>query len=138
MNRRAMYRFLQACLSGQTGYMTAEGVTFSHAPIDSEPQHALVLDLLIDKYLSEPGRTVELSVLDIAELIEIPAEDVIRSIWALARITLISQHIEEKLIRVVSAGINVHGSMTLVVGFNAWLTHHLTHLSHEFFHAHVI
>lgn len=138
MELQAMYHFLQACLTGQTGYMTAEGVTFSHAPTVDEPQHAIVLDLLIDRYLLEPGRAIELSVLDIAESIEVPADEVVRSVWELARITLASQHIEEKLIRVVSAGINEHGRLTLIVEFNAWLRHHLANLSCDSVHAHVI
>ncbi|WP_404354482.1 hypothetical protein [Exiguobacterium aurantiacum] len=130
MERQAMYQFLQACLTGKTDYST-EGVTFYRAPTSGERQHAIVLDVLIDRYLSRPGQTIELSVPDIAVSIDVSADEIVRSVLALARITLVSQHIEERLIRVVSAGIDEAGHLTLVIGFNAWLTHHLDYLSGE-------
>lgn len=130
MERQAMYQFLQACLAGQTDY-TVEGVTFYRAPTHGERQHAIILDVLIDRYICRPGQTIELSVLDLAASIDVSADEIVRSVLALARITLVSQHIEERLIRVVSAGIDEAGRLTLVIDFNAWLTHHLGHLSGE-------
>ncbi|WP_214833356.1 hypothetical protein [Exiguobacterium sp. E4787] len=131
MERQAMYQFLQACLMGQTDYTTTDGVTFYRAPTNGERQHGIVLDVLIDRYLCRPGQAIELSVPDIAVSIDVSADEIVRSVLALARITLVSQHIEERLIRVVSAGIDEAGRLTLVIGFNAWLTHHLDHLSGE-------
>ncbi|RHB52014.1 hypothetical protein DW881_02375 [Exiguobacterium sp. AM39-5BH] len=130
MERQAMYQFLQACLTGQTDYMT-DGVTFYRAPTSAARQHGIVLDVLIDRYLSRPGQTIVLSVPDIAVSIDVSADEIVRSVLALARITLVSQHIEERLIRVVSAGIDDAGRLTLVICFNAWLTYHLGRLSRE-------
>lgn len=142
MGREVMDRLLQACLTGQVDYRTAEGVTFYRAPTDGHRQHAIVLDLLIDSYVLEPDRPIELSVADVVNLIGLSADEVFRSVLALARITLVSQHIEERLIRVDSAGIDERGKMTLIIGFNSWLTHHLGTLAGESIkrplHAHVI
>jgi|GEM_PF-3025048 len=131
MERQAMYQFLQACLTGQTDYTTTDGVTFYRAPTSGERQHAIVLDVLIDRYLCRPGQTIELSVPDIAVSIDVSADEIVRSVLALARITLVAQHIEERLIRVVSADIDEAGRLRLIIGFNAWLTHHLGQLSDE-------
>ncbi|UTT44335.1 hypothetical protein [Exiguobacterium aurantiacum] len=137
-----MDRLLQACLTGQVDYKSAEGVTFYRAPTSGHRQHAIVLDILIDRYVLEPGRPIELSVADVANSIGLSADEVFRSVMALARITLVSQHIEERLIRFDSAGIDERGKMTLIIGFNAWLTHHLGTLAAESIerslHAHVI
>lgn len=131
MERQAMYRFLQACLAGQTDYTTDEGVTFYRAPTSGEGQHGIVLDVLIDHYLRMPGAMLELCVQDIAATIEVAPDEIVRSVLALARITLVSHHIEERLIRLASAGIDGDGRLILVVGLNAWLTHHLNHPSFE-------
>lgn len=126
MERQTMYCLLQACLTGQIDYMTAEGVTFYHAPDTHHRQHALVLDLLMDRYLLEPGQPIELSVNDVTDLVGLPAHEIVRSVVSLAKITLVSHHIEEKLLRIISANIEEEGRLTLVIGFNAWLRHHLT------------
>lgn len=142
MGREVMDRLLQACLTGQVDYRTAEGVTFYRAPMSNHRQHAIVLDVLLDCYVREPGQPIELSVPDVAVSIGIPPDEVFRSVMGLARITLVSQHIEERLIRVDSAGIDETGKMTLIICFNAWLTHHLGKLASECIegqlHAHVI
>ncbi|WP_214753247.1 hypothetical protein [Exiguobacterium sp. s16] len=142
MGREVMVQLLHACLTGQVDYKTAEGVTFYRAPVNGHRQHAMVLDVLIDRYVLEPARPIELSVSDVAQAIGSSADEVFQSVLALARITLVSQHIEERLIRVDSAGIDEHGNMTLIIGFNAWLTHHLGKLVsasiEEPLHAHVI
>ena len=65
MERQAMYQFLQACLAGQTDY-TVEGVTFYRAPTHGERQHAIILDVLIDRYICRPGQTI-LSLIHISE-----------------------------------------------------------------------
>lgn len=79
MERQAMYQFLQACLMGQTDYTTTDGVTFYRAPTSGERQHGIVLDVLIDRYLCQPGQAIELSVPDIAVSIDVSADEIVRT-----------------------------------------------------------
>lgn len=142
MGREVMDRLLQACLTGQLDYKTAEGVSFYRAPTSGHRQHAVVLDVLIDRYVLKPVQPIELSLHDVADSIGMSPDEVFHSVLALARITLVSHHIEERLIRVDSAGIDGQGKMTLIIGFNAWLTHHLGKLGCDSIerplHAHIV
>lgn len=125
MSRDAMYRFLQACLTGLNGYATEDGVTCYRHDRHDEPHTALVLDALIDRYLMTTDRSTRVAVRELAVTIGVRPEEVVRAITALSNITLVSNHIEERLIRIDRVDIDDRGLLSVVIGFNGWLAYHL-------------
>ena len=125
MNRETMYRFLQACLTGRKDYATEDGVTF-YRNFETDPPHlTLVLDALIDRYLTNPERVTRVAVLDLARSTDVRPDEVVRAVIALSHITLVSNHVEEKLIRIIQVDIDDGGMMSILIGLNGWLTYHL-------------
>lgn len=125
-----MYRFLQACLTGLDDYATEDGVTFHRNGRHDEPHTALVLDALIDRYLMTTDRLTRVAVRELACMVGVRPDEVVLAISALSNITLVSNHIEEKLIRIDHVDIDGQGMMSVIIGFNGWLAFHLLELCH--------
>lgn len=118
------YQMLQTILVEREGRFP-DGVSHDRKLEGDEVTMGLVLDAMMEQYFLVGQEKLIVAVRPIANTIGRRAEEVVRSLAALAAISLTSNHIEERLLTIQEAFITEEGAMVVQIQFGGWLTHHL-------------